>query len=98
MLSFQEQQYQATLEGFTGVPAMPKGLAEARLVSLQEELAALDPQAEGYAVAQQTLTREIQETQTALDSGTLTEDPAEIQAFYDYNKGLHNFIIGQQPQ
>lgn len=98
MLSIQEQQYQETLENFTGVPLMPKALAEKRLVSLQVELGGLSPDAEGFHDQVQKLNREIEETQNALNNGNVTEDPAEIQAFYDYNKGFHEFKMALAQQ
>jgi len=86
-----EEQYQATLSGFTGVPLMPKTVAENRLVALQEQL-----DSEESAEVQAILTREIQETQTALSTGAVTENEQEIQAYLDYQAGLHQFILASQ--
>jgi hypothetical protein len=86
-----EEQYQATLTGFTGVPVMPKDFAEKRLVSLQEQL-----DSEESAEAQAILTREIQEVQAALSTGAVTEDEQEIQAYRDYQAGLYQFISASQ--
>jgi len=91
-----EQEYQATLEGFTSEPLLPKELAEGRVVSLQNELNSLDPSAEDFATRQQTLTREIQEMQDALDSGAVTENAEEIQAYFTYKTGLREFILAKQ--
>jgi hypothetical protein len=86
-----EEQYQATLTGFTGVPVIPKQTAERRLAALQEQL-----DSEESAEAQAILTREIQEVQTALSTGAVTEDEQEIQAYRDYRVGLHQFILASQ--
>ena len=91
-----EEQYQATIPGFAGVPVIPKVLAEKRIVALQEEKDALDPSSEDYAEIDAKFAREIQDMHDALSSGNVTEDEQEIRAFFEYNKGLRDFLLENQ--
>ena len=83
--------YHASLgESFTGLPKMPKEIAEVRVVRLQEELASVDPE-DANRIA--NLNREIAETQQILDAQNYSETAEDIAYWETYRQGLRNYII-----